>query len=309
MGLSRESLELFDYLLEKMKAPEIIWKSGPVLTSEEKRLMESADGLELNLAQLEKHICKNGMVAIDGRPAVLWIKKTDNPVKDLLNDPKGPHIKRFHIFADCTAMKRMKALGKFDKYAVGYRQDGKFNVFGTEGRKVFGFRTFITKQKELKNIELGVCINCLQKANFQSINEVYPSANRINLKQYRIDFNIKEYFKEYGQEKFLHPKHTDASYPNPKEEYGQEFIIAKLKFRKALGKRGYICDDCGVDLSELKNRDFHDIHHKNALSTDHDFSNLRGLCIVCHSKVHKRQLYDDKRMDKCRKIQKQQGKG
>ena len=76
-----------DQLMKKMGAEESTWRFQSILTDSEKEQINSADGLELNLEDLEKNVMTNGMVVIDGRPAVLWIKNTENPVYQLENDP------------------------------------------------------------------------------------------------------------------------------------------------------------------------------------------------------------------------------
>ena len=316
MAFNFKFTSIFNQMIRDVGASEIHWKSASVLSSEERKLIESSEGLDLTPEDLKKYICENGMIAIDGRPAVLWIKKTDNTVHDLKTDPLKPNIKRFHFFADCQTMNRMRREGKYDKYCVSFRQDAKFNVFGIESgfKKRFNnlFKGNLRSQVELKDIELGVCIHCLRKANFNYINDKYPQGRKKfpldEQRRYRIDFNLKEYFKEHGQPDFLRPKHTDSTYPNPKVEYGHEFKIAKIKYRKARGNRGYVCEKCKVDLSQMKNRGLHHIHHKSTLSTDHDFSNLQGLCLVCHTDEHKgKKIGTDEQYRKCREERRKQG--
>ena len=49
-------------------------------------------------------------------------------------------------------------------------------------------------------------------------------------------------------------------------------------------QRGYICDDCGADLSKL--RRFLHAHHKNGLQHDNSDENIAVLCVVDHAKQY-----------------------
>ena len=296
-----------DNLIAKMGATETEWISEPVLSNKEKQLINSADGLDLDLSKLEQFINENGVVMIEGRPAVLWIKYTENSVKDLQNDPLMENIKRFHIFADCTTMKRMKNSGKYDKYAVGYRQDGKFNVYGTQRSwKSFGR----IQQIPLKEIELGICMHCLDKAKDEYYRQVKRKYSKIPddiRRKLCKEFSIKDYFDANPQPAFTKPKFSDDTMPDVTDFYGPEF---KQNARITKERNKWCCEDCGLDCSKLKHRRFLHAHHKSSNKADNDLSNLQALCIQCHQDRHRKEFKHKnfpRDAEQCKKLQIEQG--
>ena len=188
-------------------------------------------------------------------------------------------------------MLRMKKGGKFNKYAVGHRQDGNFNVIGKTGRT---WKDIFRRNVLLKNIKLGVCMNCLSRNNYDTSNK----------RQACIDFNIKDHFALHAQEKFLKPKFTEENYPYNEKDYGHEYDIKSKQYKKY---REYICEACTLNLSALRYRYLYHTHHMDTNKHHNDFSNFRALCATCHQKKHSHEILKDKDAQKCRDLRKEQG--
>lgn len=64
--------------------------------------------------------------------------------------------------------------------------------------------------------------------------------------------------------------------------YTKNWEKVSREFRE---KKGYVCEKCGVKITNPFDYHFMHVHHKNGKKADNKESNLQCLCIDCHSKV------------------------
>lgn len=50
-------------------------------------------------------------------------------------------------------------------------------------------------------------------------------------------------------------------------------------------KHNYTCEKCGLSITNPFDKRFIHVHHINGIKTDNNESNLKCLCIECHSKI------------------------
>jgi hypothetical protein len=142
--------------------------------------------------------------------------------------------------------------GKIEKYVMTQRKDGYF---------------FIDKNG-IQNCEekLVVCKNCLNWYN----------------KQYRRgltveSFDIADFFRHFKKTPITKkPTHTDIF--APKSGYTDDWDSISLRLKQ---QSGYICDDCRINL--INHKKLVQTHHINGQKNDNRNSNLKVLCMECHS--------------------------
>lgn len=64
--------------------------------------------------------------------------------------------------------------------------------------------------------------------------------------------------------------------------YAKDWESISKEFRK---KHSYICDKCGLQITNPFDLQYIHVHHKNNCKIDNQDSNLQCLCIRCHSEI------------------------
>ena len=77
----------FDVLLKKMGITEITQLEESSLSVKQTKDLESSRGLEYRVEDIEGD--ENGLMYIDGKPVVIFIKNSYSAADQLRNDPKG----------------------------------------------------------------------------------------------------------------------------------------------------------------------------------------------------------------------------
>ena len=229
------------------------------LTSEELEKLSSEDGLELQSLDDIK-VLDDGTLALKDRRVLLYIRD----VKEFRD--KEAQAPKFHL-VNCQKLQQMRAEGRLERYVVAVKPDGRFavNFLGV------GFL-----RREI--LRLAVCQLCLEFLGLDGFQMKSPKASRLLIVS---NFSIPSFFEKFPQS--LHQYRPEFDNESaPLNEYGVAFRQVSLNARE---KAGWRCQNssCGVDLSKADHRRFLHAHHNNGLKWDNSESNLRILCLECHS--------------------------
>ena len=262
MKLALEFSE-FQTLKARMRAQESLWRlSSPVLNKRQKLLAELEEGKELPLKDVETSF--GGLLFYKGEQVVLYIKDTRLDQFTLLHDIENS--KRFHVF-ECRTLDGMRRAGRFERYVVTTRKDGRFLVEATDPT---------THSVEEIEAPLAVCKNCLSELdwkNYAKLGHGHPGAKVV----WR-NFSLQDFFAEFATFFASKPQYSDKT--APKGGYAKDWHQTATKIKQ---QRNWHCDKCGVDLSEPQNQRLLHGHHKNGVVSDNRPSNIAVLCLLCHS--------------------------
>jgi hypothetical protein len=164
---------------------------------------------------------------------------------------------RYHI-ANCAKLTEMKQAGRFNRYIVAARSDGRFEV---------NIIANGTVRSEV--MDLSVCQLCLAFIRFRGFGMSLPREERVNRV---MAFSLEDFFA-------LYPRSLHESLPRyssddaPVNRYSEDFEAVSRTLRESLGWR---CTLCGIDLSAPDRRKWLHVHHKNGLRHDNRVQNLNS---------------------------------
>lgn len=183
---------------------------------------------------------RDGVLRHNGKAVIVYIPDNDTY--------------KYHI-ADCTALRSMKSKGRYDRYILTRRTDGKFKILPRYRKEYFA--------------PLKICKYCL--------GEIGYSRDERSVR----NFNIAGFFNERNkgiQTSIKKPKYTDLN--APVNSYTNDFNTISAKIKE---KRGYTCELCKVNLSFGGAKRFLHTHHVNGRKEDNKETNLKVLCVACHA--------------------------
>lgn len=260
MNLRLLEFQELSILIERMGGGPSTWKPGSQrLDPLEELRRELEVGKEIPLADVT--VSFGSLLTYKGEQVVLYIKDTRLEKDTLLYDIE--HSRRFHI-ADCETLQRMREEGRYERYVVTTRKDGKFSVEATD---------HLTGYVEELEAPLGVCRNCLKGLNWMN----FENSGFNEKKRLWKEFVLEDFFREFSTFFAHKPTHTDQT--APRGGYAREWSMLSTKIRR---DRNWTCEDCGVNLSE-HHRLLH-CHHKNGVVSDNSPRNIAALCVLCHAK-------------------------
>jgi hypothetical protein len=251
------SFDALDGLMRKMGADPVTWRLGGAgLSPREIRSRELAQGKEIPIEDLGQ---LGGLFEHDGEQVLLYIKDTQDPLDLLLNEPEKS--KKVHL-TECSTLRNMRKNGRFQRYHITKRFDGKFNC------------TWIDKEKKQTGeveAELKVCKNCLQQIGWKD-----GDSSSSNQGVSKIS-NFAEMLLTYETLFYSKPERTE--YHLVTANYVRNWRILSQNYRQA---RGWCCEDCGVNLS--KHRQLLHTHHIDGNLGNNRHDNFKALCVLCHEK-------------------------
>lgn len=254
-----DSFPGLETLVRRMGAPASTWRIDQIeMTNLVQLRTDLATGIEIDLAEVDTDF--GGLLTYKGEQILLYIMDTRQDRETLLYDKKK--ARRFHFF-NCNVLQTMREKGRYDRYVVTQRNDGKFRVFATDP---------MSRETEELEAHLGPCKVCLKELDYRG----YTDALKRQRKAIWSDFTIDDLFAEYVTFFANRPRHTDNTAPPP--GYAPDWSRISLRHREFMN---WTCQECTVNLAE--HRSYLHTHHVNGVKSDNSNSNLRALCVICHS--------------------------
>jgi len=293
----------FDALLKKMGVTEITQLEESSLSAEQTKDLESSEGLEYKVEDIEGD--ENGLMYIDGKPVVIFIKNCYSAADQLRNNPKGKGVTRYHVIYDCQTIQDQIRKNRYSsRYHFTASTTGEFDMWGTSSggwNKIK--RTFGGGFEKVEKAKIGICQNCLKALDYKSCNSTSKSSY---ISELREQFSIKDFFKNFSQgiRRSQRPKYSDHINKAPiyTAEYRRKSRLLKISV-------GYKCEGCGVNMSEESDRTrlLHCDHEDGDITNNND-GNLRILCIPCHRSLGENKTVGNQiDYNKCQQIRSSQG--
>jgi len=232
-------------------------------TYEETKLLEGR-GVEIDSLDSIYEL-EDGTLAFKDTRVLLYIRDV-NVSSGRYSQTKT--LPKFHV-SWCSTLKKMKANRRFDRYVLSTRTDGVFEI-----RKTGKYSASTVSSNE----PLDVCKNCLDKLNYQGYRN---GAGWDNNKKVFEKFSLRDFFGIYPKSPLNSkpkPRYTNATAPT--DIYPDNFREISTRYREQVG---WICEECGVNLSSQSLRRFLHTHHLSGRKHDNNESNLKALCIICHA--------------------------
>jgi hypothetical protein len=230
---------------------------GPILTPQEVEQLQT-EGIEIPLDEVQ--VLNDGTYVYKGRRVIVYIRDVEE-YGDRSNLP------RFHL-AMCSTLGKMIEQGRYKKrYVVATREDGKFKIHRIKDNN-------IRKSDEV----LDVCQNCLEELRYKGFSMQMGTDRRRTAVS---GFSLGMFFDEFVKTcVWAAPRYDDVH--APANVYSVHFHRIARAIKE---QRGYRCENvtCGRNLSDPGNRKFLHAHHIDADKSDSHPSNIKLLCIVCHS--------------------------
>ncbi len=208
----------------------------------------------------------------DGKPCILYIPYNSNA--------------KYHVYR-CQTIKVMKNGGRYDRYTITDRTDGRFEM------------------KDGDFEELMCCQHCINMLPYDQKEKLGIRKNNY------IDYlNLPKFFEYYGDRSPLstEPKPRYQSVREmPKDGYTEDWNEISKNLRE---RKNWTCEKCKVNLQDHQNL-LH-VNHKNGVKGDNRPENLNVLCVRCHSNEPnhhhmKGNPQTRQQIETVRKIQLQQG--
>jgi len=247
-----------DELVLKMGASRSNWMLGG--QSPTPRILIPPDligGIEVDIGAVGNI---GGLLEYDGKQVLLYIKDTKKDFETLKYYPEKSQ--RFHI-AECRTLDEMRSGGRFNRYHVANRLDGKFNC---------GWFDYSTGEEGEIDAELKVCKNCLEALSWGGYS---PNKSREERNSIWYRFDIANFLREFETVFYSTPARGEDSPVSAR--YVQDWPRISEAFRQ---KSRWICQGCNVDLSGA-HRLLH-THHIDGDIGNNSPANLKALCVVCH---------------------------
>ncbi len=219
-------------------------------------------GIEAKLSEVGR---ENGLLSHKKRQVLLYIQDQGGKIGEVLED--GSIGRKYHV-ADCVTLEEMRRKNRFERYVITSNLSPDFFISGMDWE---------SGQEMEGHSQLKVCKNCLKKLNYRGYD-----AGGLKKEIFSM-FNLEEFFSTYSS---FFP-HLPARFagPSAQDKYTDDWKRIAREYKKS---RNFICEGelkntkCRLDLSEHK-RLLH-VHHVDGVKKNNHLSNLKALCVECHSK-------------------------
>ncbi|QUM81403.1 HNH endonuclease [Moritella sp. 5] len=219
-------------------------------------------GLELGISvELKDVIISSGLLSYKGRQVLVYIEDHGAGVGGVISGSSSGN--KYHI-SDCSTLQGMRRQGRYDRYVVTNNITGEFKVSG------YNYHNSASVEGLAK---LSVCKNCLTKLNYRNYTN-FTEKNKVFS-----EFSMESFFSTYSSY-FPHMPTTKSGERDNAYTDDWTTVSAKYKYSKE-----YNCESCDVHLRNHKHL-LH-THHINGVKSENRLTNLKALCIDCHSKQAK----------------------
>lgn len=222
--------------------------------------LSTSTGIEVNLNDVFVDP-KFNTLSYRGQVVLLYIR-------DQTNYMGYTSTYKFHL-TNCSTINSSIEQGRFNRYVVSRNIDGKFAV------------SIRTSNGELESKEVGlrVCKNCLYAINYLN----YRSNSHLLRNTIYEKFSIEK-FLSLHHTAHLHTPLRNSDDPSG-DTYTSDFHIISSSIKKSLS---YVCQDCKKSFTGNRSHFLH-VHHIDGVKSNNTPSNLRCVCIYCHTKYPRHQ--------------------
>lgn len=263
--------KIFKDLFKKMNTKysknidEISWDNLSI----EKQILIKGEAEIISPEDFIKFLDIDGVFRINGKPVLLYIRDQSRNIEHVhdYNNESYKSEYRYHLMC-CRTVHNIIFKQKRDRYVYKdylFEETPKFKVNITDGQK----------HKELNNVKLQVCQNCIKEARIENLYSLSPAMKQVFLR----NFTPRDFCKDH---KNSYVKSIVGSSYMRKEidMYPNDWNKISSNYKKS---KNYKCENCKIDLSDYKK--YLHVHHIGRKDQNED-QNLKSLCIECHANVN-----------------------
>lgn len=254
-----------DAIRRSLGAPLIDWSpESTKLSPRDEIRVKLAEGIEL---ELDKVNTTAGLFEHEGEQVVIYIKdhtwlakRQHYNFSRMLKQPD--RCRRVHLM-ECRTIEDMKSQGRFERYVVTNRRDNQYSIAAMDD----------AGQQVEVDAPLRPCKNCLKALNYSMYNEL----STLQKEEVFRSFDVEAYLESYST--FFSERPSQWADEVRPYDYVSEWSRTSFRIREA---HHWVCQDCGVNLSDSAHRKYLHVHHKNGIKGDNSLSNLEVVCALCH---------------------------
>lgn len=211
----------------------------------------------------------DGVFRINGKPVLLYIRDQSRYIEniDSYTNENYESEYKYHLMC-CRTVHNIIFRQKRDRYVYKdylFEEKPKFKVNIIEDRR----------SKELDNVKLKVCQNCINESGIANL----KSMNWTMKQNFIQNFTPKEFCRDH---KNSYVKSVVGSSYMRKEidMYPKNWHKISSNYKKTTS---YKCENCNIDLSQYKK--YLHVHHTGRKDQNED-KYLKSLCVDCHANVN-----------------------